>query len=142
KKYNLLIGERTAELIKQEVGTAYPSDQVDTLEVRGRDTFTGIPKVVAIDSEEVRKALIEQIDAIVDTVRTVLENTPPELASDIVERGIVLTGGGAKLRRLDILLREETGLPIAIADDPLVTVAVGSGRAIENLDVLKLISVQ
>jgi rod shape-determining protein MreB len=142
KKYNLLIGERTAELIKQEVGTAYPSDQVDTLEVKGRDKITGIPKVVAIDSEEVRKALIEQIDAIVDTVRTALENTPPELASDIVDRGIVLTGGGAKLRRLDILLREETGLPIAIADDPLVTVAVGSGRAIENLDVLKLISVQ
>jgi len=142
KKYNLLIGERTAELIKQEVGTAYPSDQVDTLEVKGRDTVTGIPKVVAIDSEEVRKALIEQIDAIVDTVRMALEQTPPELAADIVDRGIVLTGGGAKLRRLDVLLREETGLPIAIADDPLVTVAVGSGRAIESLDVLKLICVQ
>ena len=142
KKYNLLIGERTAELIKQEVGTAYPSDQVDTLEVKGRDMFTGIPKVVAIDSEEIRKALIEQIDAIVETVRLALEQTPPELAADIVDRGIVLTGGGAKLRRLDILLREETGLPIAIADDPLVTVAVGSGRAIESLDVLKLISVQ
>jgi len=142
KKYNLLIGERTAELIKQEVGTAYPSDQVDTLEVKGRDTVTGIPKVVAIDSEEVRKALIEQIDAIVETVRMALEQTPPELAADIVDRGIVLTGGGAKLRRLDVLLREETGLPIVIADDPLVTVAVGSGRAIESLDVLKLISVQ
>jgi len=142
KKYNLLIGERTAELIKHEVGTAYPSDHVDTLEVKGRDTVTGIPKVVAIDSEEIRKALIEQIDAIVDTVRLALEQTPPELAADIVDRGIVLTGGGAKLRRLDILLREETGLPVAIADDPLVTVAVGSGRAIESLDVLKLISVQ
>ncbi|MDR2826696.1 MAG: rod shape-determining protein [Candidatus Adiutrix intracellularis] len=142
KKYNLLIGERTAELIKQEVGTAYPSDQVDTLEVKGRDTVTGIPKVVAIDSEEIRKALIEQIDAIVETVRIALEQTPPELAADIVDRGIVLTGGGAKLRRLDILLREETGLPIVIADDPLITVAVGSGRAIENLDVLKLISIQ
>jgi rod shape-determining protein MreB len=142
KKYNLLIGERTAELIKQEVGTAYPSDQVDTLEVKGRDTVTGIPKVVAIDSEEIRKALIEQIDAIVETVRMALEQTPPELAADIVDRGIVLTGGGAKLKRLDVLLREETGLPISIADDPLITVAVGSGRAIESLAVLKLISVQ
>jgi rod shape-determining protein MreB len=142
KKYNLLIGERTAELIKQEVGTAYPSDRIDTLEVKGRDTVTGIPKVVAIDSEEVRKALIEQIDAIVDTVKMALEQTPPELSADIVDRGIVLTGGGAKLRRLDVLLREETGLPIAIADDPLVTVAVGSGRAIESMDVLKLICVQ
>ena len=142
KKYNLLIGERTAELIKQEVGTAYPSDQVDTLEVKGRDTVTGIPKVVAIDSEEIRKALIEQIDAIVETVRMALEQTPPELAADIVDRGIVLTGGGAKLKRLDVLLREETGLPIAIADDPLITVALGSGRAIESLDTLKLICIK
>jgi len=141
KKYNLLIGDRTAELIKQEIGTAYPSDQVETLEVKGRDTVTGIPKVVAIDSEEIRKAIMEQVDAIVETVRTALEHTPPELAADIVDRGIVLTGGGAKLRRLDVLLREETGLPIVIADDPLITVAVGSGRAIESLDVLKLISV-
>ncbi|MCL2029567.1 MAG: rod shape-determining protein [Deltaproteobacteria bacterium] len=142
KKYNLLIGERTAELIKQEVGTAYPSDQVDTLEVKGRDTLSGIPKVVAIDSEEIRKALTEQIDAIVETVRIALEQTPPELAADIVDRGIVLTGGGAKLRRLDILLREETGLPIIVADDPLITVALGSGRAIESLDTLRLISIK
>lgn len=142
KKYNLLIGDRTAELIKHEVGTAYPSDQVDTLEVKGRDTVTGIPKVVAIDSEEIRKAIIEQVDAIVETVRIALEQTPPELAADIVDRGIVLTGGGAKLRRLDVLLREETGLPIVIADDPLITVAVGSGRAIESQDVMKLICIQ
>jgi len=142
KKYNLLIGERTAELIKQEVGTAYPSDQVDTLEVKGRDTLTGIPKVVAIDSEEIRKALIEQIDAIVETVRMALEQTPPELAADIVDRGIVLTGGGAKLRRLDVLLREETGLPIHIADDPLETVAVGSGKAIEDDDLLHLMTLK
>lgn len=141
KKYNLLIGDRTAELIKQEIGTAYPSDKVDTLEVKGRDTVTGIPKVVAIDSEEIRKAIMEQVDAIVETVRTALEHTPPELAADIVDRGIVLTGGGAKLRRLDVLLREETGLPIVVADDPLITVAVGSGRAIESMDVLRLISV-
>lgn len=142
KKYNLLIGDRTAELIKQEIGTAYPSDQVDTLEVKGRDTVTGIPKLVAIDSEEIRKAIMEQVDAIVETVRMALEHTPPELAADIVDRGIVLTGGGAKLRRLDVLLREETGLPIVVADDPFITVAVGSGRAIESLDVLKLISIQ
>ena len=142
KKYNLLIGEPTAEIIKQEVGTAYPSDQVDTLEVKGRDTVTGIPKVVAIDSEEIRKALYEQIDSIVETVRVALEQTPPELAADIVDRGIVLTGGGAKLRRLDVLLREVTGLPITVADDPLNTVALGSGRAIENLETLKLISIK
>ena len=142
RKYNLLIGERTAELIKHEVGTAYPSDQVETLEIKGRDTVSGIPKVVAIDSEEIRKAITEQVDAIVETVRFALERTPPELAADIVDRGIVLTGGGALLRRLDVLLREETGLPIIIADDPLKTVAIGSGRAIESLDVLKEIAVQ
>ena len=142
KKYNLLIGDRTAELIKMEIGTAYPSDQVDTLEVKGRDTVSGIPKIVAIDSEEIRKAIIDQVDAIVETVRIALEQTPPELAADIVDRGIVITGGGAKLRRLDVLLREETGLPIVVADDPLITVAVGSGRAIESLDVLRLLGIR
>ncbi len=141
KKYNLLVGERTAELIKQEIGAAYPSEHIDTLEIKGRDTITGTPKTVVIDSEEARKAIMEQLDAIVETVRIALEQTPPELAADIVDRGIVLTGGGAKLRRLDVLLREETGLPVVIADNPLVTVAVGSGRALESLDVLKLIGI-
>lgn len=142
RKYNLAIGERTAEIIKTTIGTAYPSDQVDTIEVKGRDLVSGIPKIVTIDSEEVRKAITEQIETIVETVRIALEQTPPELASDIVDRGIVLTGGGALLRNLDILLREETGLPITITDDPLTTVVVGSGRALENLAVLKEVMIQ
>ncbi|MDR1166418.1 MAG: rod shape-determining protein [Deltaproteobacteria bacterium] len=141
KKYNLLIGEPTAELIKHEIGTAYPSDQVDTLEVKGRDTVTGLPKAVAIDSEEIRKAITEQVDAILTTVRSALEQIPPELAADIVTKGIVLTGGGALLKRLDKLISEETHLPICIADDPLKTVAIGSGRALESLDILKEITI-
>ncbi|MDR2351580.1 MAG: rod shape-determining protein [Deltaproteobacteria bacterium] len=142
KKYNLLIGEPTAEIIKHEIGTAYPSDQVDTLEVKGRDTVSGLPKAVAIDSEEIRKAITEQVEAILTTVRSALEQIPPELAADIVTKGIVLTGGGALLKRLDKLLSEETHLPISIADDPLKTVAIGSGRALESLDILKEIAIQ
>ncbi|MBF0528169.1 MAG: rod shape-determining protein [Deltaproteobacteria bacterium] len=142
RKYNLAIGERTAEIIKTTIGTAYPSDQVDTIEVKGRDLVSGIPKIVTIDSEEVRKSIPEQIETIVETVRIALEQTPPELAADIVDRGIVLTGGGALLRNLDILLREETGLPITITDDPLITVVVGSGRALENLAILKEVMIQ
>jgi rod shape-determining protein MreB len=141
KKYNLLIGEPTAELIKHEIGTAYPSDQVETLEVKGRDTVTGLPKAVAIDSEEIRKAITEQVDAILNTVRSALEQIPPELAADIVTKGIVLTGGGALLKRLDKLISEETHLPISIADEPLKTVAIGSGRALESLDILKEITI-
>jgi rod shape-determining protein MreB len=142
KKYNLLIGERMAEALKQEIGTAYPSDQVDTLVVKGRDAVTGLPKVASLDSEEIRKAITEQVDAIITAVRNVLEQTPPELAADIVTKGIVLTGGGALLKRLDQLMSEETQLPISIADDPLRTVAIGSGRALESLDVLRGIAIQ
>jgi rod shape-determining protein MreB len=141
KKYNLLIGETQAELIKHEIGTAYPSDQVETLEVRGRDTVTGLPKAVAIDSEEVRKAITEQVEAILTTVRSALEQIPPELAADIVTKGIVLTGGGALLKRLDKLISEETHLPISIADEPLKTVAIGSGKALDNLHILKEIAI-
>jgi rod shape-determining protein MreB and related proteins len=138
RKYNLLIGERTAETIKTTIGNAYPDpDKVETLEVKGRDLVSGIPKILAIDSEEVRMAISEQIDAIVETVKIALEQTPPELAADIVDRGIVLTGGGALLKNLDKLLREETGLPITITDDPLSTVALGSGRALDNIEILK-----
>ena len=117
KKYNLLIGKPTAELIKQKIGTASPSDQLDTLEVTGRDVATDLPKMMVINSEEIRKALVEPIDAIVETVRTALEHTPKELADDVADRGIILTGGGAKLRRLDVLLKKETGLPIVIVAD-------------------------
>ena len=137
RKHNLLIGERTAEIIKTTIATAYPDEQIETIEVKGRDLVSGIPKIVSIDSEEVRKAITEQIETIVETVRIALEQTPPELAADIVDKGIVLTGGGGLLRNLDVLLREETGLPITITDDPLSTVVLGSGKALDNLSVLK-----
>jgi rod shape-determining protein MreB len=142
KKYNLLVGERMAETIKHEIGTAYPSDLVETLVVKGRDTVTGLPRVISVDSEEIRKAITEQVEAIISTVRSALEQIPPELAADIVSKGIVLTGGGALLKSLDRLIAEETQLPISIAEDPLQTVAIGSGKALENLDVLREITLQ
>ncbi|MDR2198558.1 MAG: rod shape-determining protein [Deltaproteobacteria bacterium] len=142
KKYNLLIGERMAETIKREIGAAYPADAVESREVKGRDTVTGLPKAVSVDSEEIRTAISEQVEAIVTAVRSALERTPPELAADIVSKGIVLTGGGALLKRLDTLIAEETRLPVSIAEDPLRTVALGSGRALENLDVLREIAIQ
>ena len=138
RKYNLLIGERTAELIKLTIGNAYPDgDNLETIEVKGRDLVSGIPKILAIDSEEIRMAISEQIDAILETVKMALEQTPPELAADIVDRGIVLTGGGALLKNLDKLLREESGLPITIAEDPLTTVALGTGKMLDNIEILK-----
>jgi rod shape-determining protein MreB len=138
RKYNLLIGERTAEIIKIAIGNAYPDPQdLETIEVKGRDLVSGIPKILAIDSGEIRLAISEQIDAIVETVKIALEQTPPELAADIVDRGIVLTGGGALLKNLDKLLMEESGLPITVTEDPLSTVALGSGQAIDSMDILK-----
>lgn len=138
RKYNLLIGERTAEIIKTTIGNAYPDhENMDTIEVKGRDLVSGIPKILTIDTEEVRTAISEQIDAIVETVKIALEQTPPELSADIVDRGIVLTGGGAQLINLDKLLREETGLPITVTDDPLSTVALGSGKVLDNIEILK-----
>ncbi len=138
RKYNLLIGERTAEIIKTTIGNAYPdSENYETIEVKGRDLVSGIPKILAIDSEEIRVAISEQIDAIVETTKIALEQTPPELAADIVDRGIVLTGGGACLKNLDKLLREETGLPITVTEDPLSTVALGSGKCLNSLEILK-----
>ena len=136
RKYNLFIGERTAEIIKTTIGNAYPGEE-ETMEVKGRDLVTGIPKILTINSEEVRQAIQEQIDTIVATVKTALEQTPPELAADIVDRGIYSTGGGALLKNLDILLHQETGLPIKITEDPLSTVVLGSGRALDNLHILK-----
>jgi rod shape-determining protein MreB len=142
RKYNLLIGERTSEIIKTTIGNAYPDpDDIATIEVKGRDLVSGIPKILAIDSEEVREAISEQIDAIVETVKMALEQTPPELAADIVDRGIVLTGGGALLKNLDKLLREESGLPITVTDDPLSTVARGSGMALDNIEMLRQVTI-
>ncbi len=137
RTYNLLIGERTSEIIKTTIGNAYPGTESEFMDVKGRDLVTGIPKIININSDEVRQAIQEQIDSIVAAVKTALEQTPPELAADIVDRGIYLTGGGALLKNLDVLLHQETGLPIKIADDPLTTVVLGSGRALDNLNILK-----
>ncbi|MBW2010819.1 MAG: rod shape-determining protein, partial [Deltaproteobacteria bacterium] len=143
RKYNLLIGERSAEIIKTTIGNAYPDSQnLETIEVKGRDLVSGIPKILAIDSEEIRIAISEQIDALVEMVKIALEQTPPELAADVVDRGIVLTGGGALLKNLDRLIREESGLPITVAEDPLVTVALGCGKALDTLEILRQIVIQ
>ena len=143
RKYNLLIGERTAEIIKTTIGNAYPDpENIETIEVKGRDLVSGIPKILAIDSEEIRVAISEQIDSIVETVKTALEQTPPELAADIVDTGIVMTGGGALLKNLDKLLREETSLPITVTEDPLSTVVLGSGKALEDFSILREVTIQ
>jgi rod shape-determining protein MreB len=141
RKYNMLIGERTAELIKITIGTAYPENEIKTVDIKGRDMVSGIPKTLEISSEEVMQAIAEPVNAIVNAVKIALERTPPELASDIVDRGIVLAGGGALLKNLDKLLREETGLPIIVAESPLTAVVIGSGRALEELDLLREIAV-
>jgi len=137
RKYNLLIGERTAEIIKMTIGTAYPDESPQSMEIKGRDLVTGIPKTLEINSEEAREALVEPVNAIVETVRITLESTPPELAADIVDKGIVLVGGGALLKNLDVLLREVTSLPITIADDPLSVVALGAGRVLDDIELLR-----
>jgi rod shape-determining protein MreB len=136
RAYNLAIGERTAEIIKTTIGNAYPGE-TETMDVKGRDLVSGIPKIITVNSDEIRQAIQEQIDTIVDAVKTALEQTPPELAADIVDRGIYLTGGGALLKNLDTLLHLETGVPIKMTDDPLVSVVMGSGKALDNLNILK-----
>jgi rod shape-determining protein MreB len=141
RKYNLLIGERTAEVIKTTIGTAFPQEEPESIEVKGRDLVSGIPKTLTIDSEEVRLAISEQVDTIIDAVKVALEQTPPELAADIVDRGIFLTGGGALLKNLDVLLKEETGLPIIITNDPLSAVVLGSGKVLENIALLREVSI-
>ena len=134
KKYNLLLGERTAEQIKIEIGSAYPLDEPLSMEVKGRDLVEGVPKNLNITDEEIREALTEIVSTIVDAVRNALEQTPPELSADIIDKGIILAGGGSLLKNLDKRLREETGLPVLIADDPLTCVARGGGRALEMID--------
>jgi len=142
RKYSLLIGERSGEIIKTTIGNAYPdpNGEIRKMEVRGRDLISGIPKILEINSDEIREAINEPISLIVDAIKDALENAPPELAGDIADRGIVLTGGGALLRNLDLLIRAETGLPITVADDPLSTVVRGAGIALDQLDVLKEIT--
>jgi rod shape-determining protein MreB len=141
RKHNLLVGERTAELIKISIGSAYPDEEIRTMEIKGRDLVAGVPKTVVISDEEIRDSLVEPINQIVEAVRISLERTPPELASDIVDRGITLAGGGALLRNLDVLLREETGLPVTLADDPLTAVVMGAGKALDELSLLREVAV-
>ena len=142
RKYNLLVGERTAEMIKCTIGTAYPTEEVMTMEVKGRDLVAGLPKTLEVNSDEIRDALQEPINAIVEAVRIALERTPPELSADIVDTGIVLAGGGALLKNLDILLREETGLPVLIADDPMSAVVLGSGQTLDEMELLEEVADQ
>lgn len=134
KNYNLLIGERTAEEIKMAIGSAYPPEEEESMEIKGRDLVAGIPKTMKLSSVQVREALSEPLDAIIEAVRQALEETPPELSADILDKGIVVTGGGALLKGLDKRLREETNLPINIADDPLRCVAKGAGIVLENMN--------
>jgi rod shape-determining protein MreB len=140
RKYNLMIGERTAEHIKIECGSAYPMGNIASIEVKGRDLISGIPKGITITEEEVREALHESVGIILDTVKVTLENAPPELAADIVDRGIVLAGGGALLKGLDILIREQTGVPVIVPDDPLTAVVRGCGMMLDKLEMLRKVA--
>ena len=137
KTYNLTIGERTAEAIKIEIGSAKATTKTEKMEIRGRDLLTGLPKTIEISSDEIAEALRESITQIIEGVKKTLETTPPELSSDVMERGIVLTGGGALLQNLDKVISEETNMPVFIAEDPLDCVAIGTGKALDNFDVIK-----
>ena len=137
RKYNLLIGERTAEEIKIAMGSSYPLDSAISMEIKGRDLVEGVPKILVISDEEVREALAETVNVITDAVRAALEQIPPELSADIVDRGIVLTGGGSLLKNLDKRLREETGLPVSMADDPLASVVLGAGMMLSDFNLLR-----
>jgi rod shape-determining protein MreB len=142
RKYNLLVGERTAETIKMEIGSAYPLDKPLTMEIKGRNLIEGVPKTITVDDSEIREALSECVSTIMNAVRVALERTPPELSADISDRGIVLTGGGALLKNLDKRIREETGLPVSIADDPLCSVVLGTGKMLSDFKLLRKISIE
>ena len=137
KEYNLMIGERTAEQIKINIGNAYPKPKEEFMEVRGRDLITGLPKNITLSSTEINEALKEPINAIIDAIKYTLEKTPPELAADIMDKGIMLAGGGARLSGLDKLIREETGMPVTIAENPLDCVAIGTGKVLEEIETLR-----
>lgn len=140
RNYNLLIGERTAELVKMNIGNAFPGGEMQKMEISGRDLVTGIPRHLEVNSDEIREAIAEPIHTIIEAIKTTLEQTPPELAGDIVDKGIMLAGGGALIRDIDKLIHEETGLPVMIADDPLSCVAHGAGKALDELSVLREVS--
>lgn len=140
RNYNLLVGERTAELIKINIGNAYPETETKSMEIKGRDLVTGIPRHLVVTSDEIREAMAEPVHTIIDAIKTTLERTPPELAGDIVDKGIMLAGGGALIRGLDKLIHEETKLPVMIAEDPLSCVALGAGKALDEIHVLREVS--
>jgi len=142
RKYNLLIGERTAEQIKIEIGSAYQLEKPLTMEVKGRNLIEGVPKTITVDNSEIREALSECVSTIINAIRVALECTPPELSADISDRGILLTGGGALLKNLDQRIREETGLPVSIADDPLCSVVLGTGKMLSDFKLLRKISLE
>ncbi len=142
RKYNLLVGERTAERVKIEVGSAFKLDKPISMEIKGRNLIEGVPRTVSVDDSEIREALADCVDTIMNAIRVALERTPPELSADISDRGIVLTGGGALLRNLDVRIREETGLPVSIAEDPLASVVLGTGRMLSDFRLLRRISIE
>jgi len=142
RKYNLLIGERTAEAIKIQIGSAYPVDKPITMEIKGRNLIEGVPKTLTIDDSEIREALGECVATIMNAIRVALERTPPELSADISDRGIVLTGGGAMLKNLDRRIREETGLPVSIAEDPLASVVLGTGKMLTDFKLLRRVAIE
>jgi rod shape-determining protein MreB len=142
RKYNLLIGERTAEQVKMEIGSAFPLDEEMTMEIKGRDLVEGVPKTLVVSDEEIREALSETVATIVDAVRVALERTPPELSADIMDKGIIIAGGGSMLKNLDKRLREETGLPVTLAEDPLACVALGTGQMLTDFNLLRKISIE
>src|SRR5919198_492237 len=142
RKYNLLIGERTAEQIKMEIGSAFPLDEEMTMEIKGRDLVEGVPKTLVVSDEEIREALSETVATIVEAVRVALERTPPELSADIMDKGIIIAGGGSMLKNLDKRLREETGLPVTLAEDPLACVALGTGQMLTDFSLLRKISIE
>ena len=142
RKYNLLIGERTAEQVKMEIGSAFPLDEEMTMELKGRDLVEGVPKTLVVSDEEIREALAETVATIVEAVRVALERTPPELSADIMDKGIIIAGGGSMLKNLDKRLREETGLPVTLAEDPLACVALGTGQMLTDFNLLRKISIE
>jgi rod shape-determining protein MreB len=142
KKYNLLVGERTAEMIKMQIGSAFPLEKGLTMEIKGRNLIEGVPRTILIKDAEIREALGECVATIMNAIRVALERTPPELSADISDRGIVLTGGGALLKNLDKRIREETGLPVSIAEDPLASVVLGTGRMLTDFKLLRRIAIE
>jgi rod shape-determining protein MreB len=142
RKYNLLIGETTAEKVKIQLGSAFPLDKPLTMEIKGRNLVEGIPKTITVDDTEIREALAECVATIMNAIRVALERTPPELSADISDRGIVLTGGGAMIKNLDKRIRQETGLPVSIAEDPLASVVLGTGKMLTEFDILRRIAIE